>query len=143
MAPRQTSSVAARHSLHGRIVPLGAGLLIAAFLTDLLYWRTVEVQWETFSVWLITGGLLLAAISGLALLVDILFRRGRVISLPMFVLFTAAVVLSIFNVFVHSRDGYTAVVPSGLWLSAVVTLLLILAGVGGWDVLRPASKVER
>ncbi len=134
MEPRATGV-----SLHGRLAPLGAGLLIAAFFTDLLYWRTVQVQWETFSVWLITGGLLLAALSALALVADVLLRRDLQISAPRFALFAAAAVLSILNVFVHSRDGYTAVVPSGLALSAAVALILAVVGIGGWDVLRPAS----
>ena len=142
MAAYTLGSRSTRTSLHGRLAPLGAGLLIAAFVTDLLYWRTVQVQWETFSVWLITAGLLLAALSGLALVADLGLQRGRRISGWRFALFAAAAVLSILNAFVHSRDGYTAVVPSGLALSAAVTVLLVLAGIGGWDVLRPAPAVE-
>lgn len=125
-------------SWHGRIVPLGAALLIAAFVTDWLYWKTVQVQWETFSAWLITGGLVLAALAALALVADLLLRRDRPISPPRFLLLAAAAVLSILNAFVHSRDGYTAVAPSGIALSAVVAMLLVLAGIGGWEVLKPA-----
>ena len=33
-------------------------------------------------------------------------------------------ILSLLNVFVHSRDAYTSVMPSGLILSAIVVLLL-------------------
>ena len=129
-------------SLHGRLVPLGAALLIAAFVTDVFYVRTVNGQWETFSVWLICGGLVMAAVAGLAFLGDLLWRRGRRISTVRLALFTAAALLSILNAFVHSRDGYTAVAPTGIALSAVVALLLVLAGIGGWDILRPAA-VER
>lgn len=129
-------------TLHGRIVPIGAGLLIAALLTDYLYVRTVQTQWETFSVWLITWGLVVAAVSGLALLVDLALKRGRV-SPPRFLLFTAAALLSIFNAFVHSRDSYTAVAPTGIALSAVVAVLLILGGIAGWEVTRPAVAEER
>jgi uncharacterized membrane protein len=44
--------------------------------------------------------------------------------------YAVAVLLSLFNAFVHSRDGYTAVVPTGLMLSALVVAVLILtAGV--------------
>jgi uncharacterized membrane protein len=39
-------------------------------------------------------------------------------------------VLSVINACVHSRDGYTAVVPTGLMLSAlVIVVLLLTAGV--------------
>ena len=120
-------------TLHARIVPVGAGLLIAAFVTDVFYVRTVSDQWETFSVWLITGGLIIAALAGLALLVDLAISHIR-ISRAKLALFTAVVVLSMVNAFVHSRDGYTAVAPSGIVLSGVVALLLVFAGVGGWSL---------
>jgi uncharacterized membrane protein len=37
-----------------------------------------------------------------------------------------AVLLALTNAFVHSRDGYTAVVPTGLTLSALVIVVLLL-----------------
>ncbi len=37
-----------------------------------------------------------------------------------------AIVTSIINAFVHSRDAY-AVVPAGVWLSAVTVILLSIA----------------
>jgi uncharacterized membrane protein len=50
--------------------------------------------------------------------------------------FAAAVVLSIFNVFIHSRDGYTAVVPTGLTLSGIVLAVLLFAISPGWTLTR-------
>jgi uncharacterized membrane protein len=47
-------------------------------------------------------------------------------------------VLALLNVFVHSRDGYTAVVPTGLTLSAcVVAILLIFMVTGSWTLTTP------
>ena len=103
-------------------------LLMAAFVTDLIYLRTLSIMWETFSDWLLTAGLILAALAGLALLLDVLLGRiGRIAWLPLAGL-TAAALLSLLNAFVHSRDGYTAVVPEGIVLSGVVTVLLLAAG---------------
>jgi uncharacterized membrane protein len=34
--------------------------------------------------------------------------------------------LALTNAFVHSRDGYTAVVPTGLMLSGIVVVVLVL-----------------
>ncbi len=43
-----------------------------------------------------------------------------------------AMLLELINAFVHSRDGWTAVVPQGLILSGVtVLLLLVSAWLGG------------
>jgi uncharacterized membrane protein len=39
--------------------------------------------------------------------------------------YAVAVLLSLTNAFVHSRDGYTAVVPLGLTLSALVVIVLL------------------
>ena len=38
-----------------------------------------------------------------------------------------AALLSVVNAFVHSRDGYTAVVPEGLILSSIVVLTMTAA----------------
>ena len=44
-----------------------------------------------------------------------------------------AVILSIFNLFIHSRDAWTSVVPQGIWLSGIAALLLLVVGVRGWS----------
>jgi uncharacterized membrane protein len=44
-------------------------------------------------------------------------------------------VLSIFNVLIHSRDAYTSVVPAGLLLSALVVLILSITGWNGWSMV--------
>jgi uncharacterized membrane protein len=49
---------------------------------------------------------------------------------PRVVGYGLAVLLALINAFVHSRDGYTAVVPTGLMLSGlVVAVLLVTASV--------------
>ena len=44
-------------------------------------------------------------------------------------------VLSFVNALVHSRDGWTAVVPTGLVLSTIVVLLLLFTGWQGWTMV--------
>ena len=46
-----------------------------------------------------------------------------------------ALLLSIWNIFVHSRDAYTSVVPTGLTLSAIVVVLLLISGWNGWSLV--------
>jgi uncharacterized membrane protein len=45
------------------------------------------------------------------------------------------IALSLINVFVHSRDGYTAVVPTGIVLSGVVVLIMMITGWIGRDIV--------
>jgi uncharacterized membrane protein len=118
---------------HAPLVASGATLFIAALVTDILYSRTALTQWENFSIWLITGGLLLA-VAGLALLLDLALRRAGRMHWLDFALLTVAALLSVLNAFIHSRDGYTAVVPQGLALSAIVAVLLLAAGWRGWSL---------
>jgi uncharacterized membrane protein len=47
------------------------------------------------------------------------------------------VLLSLINVFIHSRDGYTAVVPTGLTLSALVVVILLATASAGWSLTSP------
>lgn len=48
------------------------------------------------------------------------------------------------NVFVHTRDAWTSVVPTGITLSIIVTVLLLVAGLRGWCVttIRTAGRGE-
>ena len=108
-----------------------AAYFVGALATDLVYWRMPDVMWERFSIWLITVGLIIAGLAAIAYTIDLL--GGRQIDRPAWpraVGYGLAVLLSLLNAFVHSRDGYTAVVPTGLVLSGLVVAVLILtAGV--------------
>lgn len=122
-------TLAARQPLYPRLVPAAYAFFGAALVTDLAYWRSASTTWETFSVWLITAGLLVVAATAVAGLVDLAAgRRTHPLTPPWpHVLGDALVaLLSVVNVMVHSRDGYTAVVPTGLTLSALVMLILVL-----------------
>ena len=126
--------------LHPRLIGPGATLLMAALATDLIYWRSLSFLWETFSIWLLTGGLVLAGLAGLALLLDVVMRRVTFMDWPRFCGLAAAALLALLNAFVHSRDGYTAVIPQGLVLSIVVTVLLLVVGWRGWSLSAPISS---
>jgi uncharacterized membrane protein len=117
-------------STDGRRRPLFPGLMtfpaacfIVTLITDIIYARSANVAWETFSVWLLTFGLLAA---GLFVLVGLFqaFVQGRWPTMILRIGYAVALILSIFNAFVHSRDGYTAVVPTGLTLSVIVVIVL-------------------
>jgi uncharacterized membrane protein len=122
---------------HPRLIGSGAVLLIATLGTDLIYSRTLLFQWENFSIWLLTGGLVLAALGGVTLVLDILLRRVARIDWEKFTGLAVAAMLSLLNAFVHSRDAYTAIVPQGIVLSASVAALLVFIGWRGWSVSAP------
>ena len=118
--------------LHKMLVAFSAAYFTGALVTDLVYWQMPDVVWERFSIWLITAGLVVAGLAVVAYAIDLL--AGKQIdrpALPRAVGYALAVLLSLINAFVHSRDGYTAVVPAGLALSGlVIVVLLVTARVG-------------
>jgi uncharacterized membrane protein len=119
------------------LVSFSAAYFSAALVTDLVYWQMPDVLWERFSIWLITAGLVMAGLATIAYLID-LARGGRTDGpgLPQVAGYALAVVVSLINAFIHSRDGYTAVVPTGLMLSALVVIILLLAN---WASAAPAD----
>ena len=119
-------------SYYSTFAPFSATCFILTFLTDLAYWATASFLWETVSVWLLTAGLIVGGLAILAGLVDLVRSRNvRGLAQPWQrpVGHLVAFALSLVNVFVHSRDGYTAVVPQGLILSALVVLVLVATAV--------------
>jgi len=123
-----------RRPFHPFFVGLGGALLMAALFTDYMYSSNALMQWANFSAWLITGGLILALVSAIVLIIDVALGRAGPIRWLDFALLAVAAVLSIVNVFIHTRDAWTSVVPSGITLSAIVAILLAIAGLRGWCV---------
>ena len=128
--PPSTASVGGL-PIHAMLVPFPIACFVGTFVTDLAYWRTASTQWETFSVWLLTAGLVMGGFATLAGLIDFLgsWKIRDLRPAWLHILGNAVVlILSLINAFVHSRDGYTAVVPTGLILSGVVVLILLVTG---------------
>ena len=133
-----------RQPLHPFFIGLGGALLIAALFTDYMYASNSLMQWANFSAWLITGGLVLALIAVIVLVIDVALGRAGPVRLLDFVLVAVAALLSLVNIFVHTRDAWTSVVPTGITLSVIVTILLLAAGLRGWRVtaIRTAGHGE-
>jgi uncharacterized membrane protein len=116
-----------RGPIHKVLVSFSVAYFTGALVTDLVYWQMPDVVWERFSIWLITAGLIVAGLAIIAYAIDL--AAGRKIDRPAWprvVSYALAVALSLINALVHSRDGYTAVVPTGLMLSGLVVVVLLL-----------------
>jgi uncharacterized membrane protein len=133
----------ARAPLHRSFIGAGGVLLIAAFGTDYTYYTTALWQWANFSAWLITAGLIVTGVAVILLLIDFATGRASRLNTGSFILVTAATLLSLVNAFVHSRDAWTSVVPQGILLSAVSTILLVIAGARGWSLAMSRETGDR
>jgi uncharacterized membrane protein len=133
----------ARGLLHRGFIGAGGVLLIAALGTDYTYYVTAVWQWANFSAWLITAGLIVTFVAVILLLIDFATGRAGRLNTGSFILVTAAALLSLVNAFVHSRDAWTSVVPQGILLSAVSTILLCIAGARGWRLAMSRATEDR
>lgn len=109
--------------LHATLLAGTVPLFLGALLSDIAYYQTYQIQWSNFAAWLIAGALLFCGLAGLFALVNLL-RADRKAGRPTvyFLLLLGTWALGLVNAFEHAKDAW-AVMPSGLVLSAVVTLL--------------------
>ncbi|TPL54471.1 DUF2231 domain-containing protein [Mesorhizobium sp. B2-4-6] len=135
--PRSTASIAG-HPIHPMLVTIPIACFVGTLLTDIVYWQTAEMTWANFSAWLLTAGVIVAILAAIAGLTDFLGDR-RIRAQPTAWLHMAGnlivLVLSFFNMLVHTRDAWTSVVPTGLILSALVVIILIFTGWLGWALV--------
>jgi len=113
------------------LVPFPIACFVGAMLTDIAYANSASVQWANFSAWLLAFGTLFAGLAAVFGLIDFFFgTRGDRPTIGWIHLIGNAVifVIALFNDFVHARDGWTSVVPTGLTLSIITVILLVVTG---------------
>ena len=120
--------------IHAMLVPFPIACFTGALLTDIVYSNTAHYQWANFSQWLLAFGTIMGALAALFGLIDFIAARGTRPRIGWFHLIGNVVVLllALINNFVHARDGWTGVVPTGLTLSAITVLLMIVTGFLGY-----------
>ncbi|WP_273868229.1 DUF2231 domain-containing protein [Serratia odorifera] len=115
--------------LYELLNPIPLGFFVAAWVFDIIYLNSFVLMWTHAASWLIAIGLVIAIIPRLINLVQVWVGRRDPQGAPVklhFWLNLLAILLAIFNAFIHSRDAY-AVVPMGAILSTLVVVLLLLA----------------
>ena len=119
----------AGHPIHAALVPFPIVCFTLVLGTDILYWRTADIMWQNFSAWLLFAGLVVGGLAAIAGAVDLLARRtlrrrgiGWIHGLGNLLVLG----LAFYNSLVHAGDGWTAVVPTGLTLSAITVLVMIV-----------------
>ena len=125
------------HPLHAILLAFPLPLFLGALISDFAYRASFHIQWANFSSWLIAAGLLVGGFALLWALIN-LFRRGLArkgrLAVYFFVLL-AMWGLGFVNALVHAKDAW-ATMPEGLYLSAVTTLLALVAAWIGYSGFR-------
>ncbi|MCF5082481.1 hypothetical protein GIW71_28430 [Pseudomonas lactis] len=125
--------------LHGTLLAGTVPLFLGALLSDIAYGQTYQIQWANFASWLIAGALVFCGFALLFALVNLVraeHKGGRPVAY--FLLLLGTWVLGLVNAFQHAKDAY-AMMPAGLVLSAIVTVLAIVATWLGLTNLRSGA----
>ena len=125
--PQSTASIAG-HPIHPMLVQFPIVCFTFALFTDIAYWQTSNLMWLEFSTWLLFAGIVFGVLAALFGLIDFVGNkaiRERAPAWPHAIGNTVALILAFFNNLIHARDGWTAVVPWGLTLSALTVIILL------------------
>lgn len=124
------------HPVHGILSAYPLAFFTAAFVADIAYANSAQMQWANFAVWLIAGGLLMGVLAAIAGIVDALLYKGahRRGSWPHSIGVALMMILALFNVLIHSRDAWTSVVPMGILLSGIVSVLALVTSWMGFSL---------
>ena len=120
------------------LAPFPIVCFIGALLTDFTYWQTAEMMWADFSAWLVTVGLIMGILAFIAGLIDFLGDpsvRRQSPAWPHLIGSVILLVLAALNMFIHSHDAWTSVVPWGLTLSAIVVVVLLITEWMGFSMV--------
>jgi uncharacterized membrane protein len=131
-----------RHPLYSLLLPVPVFFFLGVVLTDLAYLGSGgNLVWLDFSSWLLLAGLVFGLLGAIVLLIDIVRSRGMRTGTGWahLLFFYAALLVELFSMFIHQRDGWTAVAGLGLALSIIGAVLVLIAA---W-LHRPAVEVVR
>jgi uncharacterized membrane protein len=124
------------------LLPVPVVCFLGVVLTDLAYLGSGgNLVWLDFSSWLLLAGLVFGLLGAIVLLIDIVRSRGMRTGTGWahLLFFYAALLVELFSMFIHQRDGWTAVAGLGLALSIIGAVLVLIAA---W-LHRPAVEVVR
>ena len=135
--PRSTASIAG-HPIHPMLIPFPIAFFVATFVCDLVFWGIRNPSWFDATLWLLGAGVIMAALAAVAGLTDVLGEaRIRALSTAWWhaggnVL---VVLIEIVNFFLRYGEGSSAVLPTGIILSAIVVAILLFTGWKGWELV--------
>ncbi|MDX3931845.1 MAG: hypothetical protein QHC77_07905 [Stenotrophomonas sp.] len=124
--------VRAIHPVHAAVLGGVLPLFLGTLLADYAYWSSHEIQWSNFAAWLLIGAMVMTTLALLCGVVGLARHRH---GLAYVVVLAATWVLGFFNSLHHARDAW-AVMPAGLVMSLVGTLVALVATWIGLSTLR-------
>ncbi|MBB3462808.1 DUF2231 domain-containing protein [Rhizobium sp. BK377] len=137
MNPRSTLKIAG-HPVHPMLIPFPIAFFVGALITDIVHSRSADPFWPMASMWLLGAGLLMAALAALAGLTDFLGDsriRGLRDAWFHMVGNIVLVLIEAFSLWRRMIMGPEFILPTGLLLSLIATMLLLFNGWKGWEMV--------
>jgi uncharacterized membrane protein len=138
--PTPSKAAIAGHPLHPLLVPFPIAFLVGLLITDLVNRATDNPFWAQASYWLAIAGLVTGVLAALAGFIDFASRpqiRRLSIAWVHFLGNGVAMLLTVLNILLRRPDPAAPVSTTELALSAVVTLIFLVTGwLGGEMVFR-------
>jgi uncharacterized membrane protein len=126
--PPSTAAIAG-HTIHRLLASFPIACFTLALGTDIAYWRTSNLMWLEFSAWLLLAGITVGVVAAVFGAISFLVRFGiRPVRFawPSVLGTLIVLILAFFNNLVHAADGWTAIMPWGLTLSALTVLVMLV-----------------
>ncbi|QBQ53669.1 DUF2231 domain-containing protein [Nitrosococcus wardiae] len=125
------------HPVHPMLIPFPIAFLVGALLTDLTYLGTTDFFWARASLWLIAAGFIsgaLAAVFGLTDFMTIPRVREHNIAWIHFLGNATVLLLALINWLLRLGEPVASILPWGLLLSALTTVILLVTGWYGGEL---------
>jgi len=134
----QSTAKIAGHPLHPMLVPFPIAFFVGTLAADLAYLNNGDPFWFRASLWLVGAGVIMALLAALAGITDLLGdARIRALSIVWvhFLGNLLVVLVEAFNWYRRYDIGADAVRPTGLVLSIMAVLILLVTGWLGWEMV--------
>lgn len=135
--PRSTAQLMG-HPIHPMLVPFPIAFFTATLVCDLIYRQTGELFWFTATQYLLGAGIIMALVAAVAGFTDFLGdARIRAITVAWWHMLgnLLLVVIQALNWYRRHDLGAQAVVSTGLMLSLVAVLVMLVTGWLGWEMV--------
>lgn len=132
-----STAAVAGHPLHPMLIPFPIAFLVGAMAADLVYWNVRTFFWANMAAWLVGAGFvtgILAASVGLIDFWTIQRARTYVEGWIHFIGNATVLLVTFVNMLLRIANVEEAVLPWGLALSAVASVLLAVTGWYGGEL---------
>jgi uncharacterized membrane protein len=120
------------------VIPFPIAFFVGTFLADVAYWYSANLAWAAATLWLLGAGLVMAALAAVLGLTDV-FGDSQIRALPPVWWHASGnvlvVLIELFNFYFRYDQGAAFIVPKGVGLSFVASLLLIFTGWKGGEMI--------